>query len=272
MNFNNTTIIHYNDAKNRRTIKFNFSTKISPLTSMTMQKPWSFKAIELLLYVQIGLAFIVSSYGILFLIVREVLTYGHEFFDQMPVLSQAILNYGYGFWGWLVGLLGWTWTGKDIESPDFILISVLFYLPELIVSSVILFVLKTKSIIVVRRTAILILLVKITSNGAIVSLGLPISILPISIFTLCSIFAVAFLSLKPARYLILTAITIAIRVMTIALAISGTKNSYPSVVFLLHYSEDYFYKIFFSIYLLFTILVVAFLFLKPVQQYIHLRS
>lgn len=233
--------------------------KIPPFTSTTMQKPWSFRAIELFIYVQIGVTFIVSSYGILFLIVREVLTYGHEFFDQMPVLSQAIISYGYVLWQLLMMSLGLR--PMNVASADFILDTAIILFFEFIVSSVILFVLKTKSIVVIRRTAILVLFIKITSGGAIVSSGLPISI-----FTLCSVFIVAFLSLKPAQYLMVMATATLVRVMTIAF---NENQNYPSVGLIPFYSDLY---IFFLISVLFTILVVAFLFLKPVQHYIRLRS
>ena len=226
-----------------------------------MQKPWGFNAIKFILYVQIGLAFTVSSYGILFLIVREVLTYGHEFFDRMPVLSQAILNYGFKLWVLLMRSLSLGWLPMPVASPNFILGTAISLFFEFIVSSVILFVLKTKSLVVIRRTAVLVLFIRITSGGAIASSGLPISI-----FTLCSILAVAFLSLKPAQYLVVTATAILVRIMTIAF---NENQNYPSVDFIPSYSHLH---IFFFISVLCTIFTVAFLFLKPVQQYIRLQS
>ena len=160
-----------------------------------MQKPWSFRAIKLIVYVQIGLAFIVSSYGILFLIVREVLTFRQPFFDQMPVSYQAILNFGYTLWVLLMMPLGSI--PMPVKQADLILGIAIGLFFEFIVSSVILFILKTKSLVVIKRTAILVLLIKITSGEAIVSWGLLISI-----FTLCSILVVAFLFLKPVQHYI----------------------------------------------------------------------
>ncbi|MEL6442160.1 MAG: hypothetical protein AAFQ80_23310 [Cyanobacteria bacterium J06621_8] len=247
-----------------------------------MQKPWSFRAIEFLTYFQIVIAFIVSSYGILFLVVREVLTFRQPFFDQMPVLYQAILNYGYSIWYLLMRTFGSI--PMNVKAADFIFGTAIILFFEFIVSSLILFVLKTKSLLVIRRTAIMILFFRITSGGAIASLVLPISIiratsggvvtslvLPISIFifTLCSILAVAFLSLKPDQYLILIATTILTRSIPIALAVN--ENQIDSSSILLHHSDSPYY-IFFSICVLSTIFTNVFLFSNPLQQYIRLRS
>ncbi|MEL6580682.1 MAG: hypothetical protein AAFQ14_13105 [Cyanobacteria bacterium J06621_12] len=152
-----------------------------------MQKPWSFKAIEFLNYVQIGLAFIVSSYGILILIAREVLTFGRQ-----PNFDS---------WIWLVGLFGWK--EKYVQSPDFILGVALSFLFDFIMLSVILYILKTKSLVAIRTTAILTPIIRIA-----MSLGWELidpfgSVFTLTIYTLAfilfSILVVAFLFLKPVQ-------------------------------------------------------------------------
>ncbi|MEM8723755.1 MAG: hypothetical protein AAGE84_31500 [Cyanobacteria bacterium P01_G01_bin.39] len=159
-----------------------------------MQKPWSFKAIKFLNYFQIGLALIVSSYGILLLIAREVQTVGQPSFAR---------------WTWLVGLL-LGWKEKNVESPDFILGVALSFLFDFIMLSVILYVLKTKSFVVIRATAILTPIIRIA-----ISLGWHL-IDPFGAF--------------------------------------GTFTIYTFTL------------------IAFPILVVAVLFLKPVQRYIQVRS
>ena len=125
----------------------------------------SFKAIEFTIYAQIGLALVVSSYGILFLIVREVLTFQQLYYDQMPVLYQEILSYGSGLWSWFLKQIMYIHSDavKMIASPNFILaVALYFFFQEFIVSSLILYVLKTKSLVFVKITVIIQFFLRIT--------------------------------------------------------------------------------------------------------------
>lgn len=184
-----------------------------------MQKPWSFKTIEFIIYVQIGLALVVSSYGILFLVVREVLTYGHPFYDQMPTLNKSILTNGFKYWQLLIAQLMYASTNmpKSSSSAGYIFgLSKLFFF-ELIMSSIVLFVLKTKRLIIIKNAAIILLIIRI------------------DLFNIHQIAANDQTS---------------VRRFYISFFIGG-------------------YSLFFAVG---TILLVAFLFFKPVERYIKVRS
>lgn len=214
-----------------------------------MQKPRSFKAIELLTYVQIGVAFIVSSYGILFLIVREMLPYGHE-----------LLNYGYGLWNLLIMSFGWI--DKYIASPGFILGKSLSLLFELIVSSLFLFILKTKSLFATRGIAILAMIMRIAlHSGLIYLLGLPLFI-----FLLCSIFVVTFLFREPVQHYMMAILAL---VLSIALGSDLIAFFNRTLVYGLTFIDVNVYSFIFRYG---SILIVLFLFREPVQHYIRLRS
>ena len=154
-----------------------------------MQKPWSFKTIEFIIYVQIGLALVVSCYLILLLVLDVVI-------DGVFSTSTP---------GWLLGLLGYA--EPAMGGPQRVLAVGLAFFIELIVSSVILFVLKTKSLITIKTTAIPILILRIAifvnaNYGQIPLFGriyLSYSVTYPIIFTMGSIFIVTFLFLKPVR-------------------------------------------------------------------------
>ena len=154
-----------------------------------MQKPWSFKAIEFIIYIQTVIAFVVSCYLILLLVLDVVI-------DGVFSTSTP---------GWLLGLLGYA--EPAMGGPQRVLAVGLAFFVELIVSSVILFVLKTKSLIIIRITAILILILRIAifvnaDYGQIPLFGriyLSYSVTYPIIFTMGSIFIVTFLFLKPVR-------------------------------------------------------------------------
>ena len=161
-----------------------------------MQKPLSFKAIEFIIYAWIGTAFVASSYLILLLVLDVVI-------DGVFSTSTP---------GWLLGLLGYGVPGMG--GPQRVLAVGLTLFVEFIVSSVILFVLKTKSLFIIRTTAILALILRI-------------AIFVNADYGQIPLFGRIYLSLSATYHII----------STIGL-----------------------------------ILIVTFLFLKPVQQYIHVKS
>lgn len=158
-----------------------------------MQKPWSFRAIEFLSCVQMGLAYVVISNGIFLLTAHVMRLY---ILGRLPISISGSI-----FWTLLAGLTEYN-AGKG--SPYLILSVVLTFLFEFIVSSSILFVLKTKSLVVIRRTAILALVLRISLRY----LTNPVEHLIRGhtgytfIFILGSILVVAFLFLKPVQHYI----------------------------------------------------------------------
>ncbi|MEO1671775.1 MAG: hypothetical protein AAFR77_13480, partial [Cyanobacteria bacterium J06631_2] len=120
-----------------------------------MQKPWSFKAIEFIIYIQIGLALIGISYAIFLFGIRfpNVLledSGGETFRELLISISDASSLMFYR-------LLGEPELAK-LPASEFY--AALRFFIQFFVSSVILYVLKTKSLFVIRITAILALVLR----------------------------------------------------------------------------------------------------------------
>ena len=114
-----------------------------------MQKPWSFKSIEFATYLQIGLALVLIGSGTLDLMAIEMRN--HRVGELLNPISSSI------YWGLLAGL------GDTLEKggPYQVLGIVKLFFSELIISIAFLFVLRTKSLVLIQRTAFLALLLRL---------------------------------------------------------------------------------------------------------------
>lgn len=215
-----------------------------------MQKPWSFRAIEFIIYVQIGfvLGLIIGliSFVILSLIANEVINL------ELPLRITSMF---WEVWWRVMAILGDSIGKGGFNERLGELLGLSF---EFVMSSVILIVLKTKRLLVIKRTTILALIIRAALGGYLIYPHvLPLHIKSYTcIFMLCSILAVAFLSLKQVQYY-----TIAILTLIVGTAFLGRSTIYP---FLLLNINGYTF-----IFILGSIFVVTFLFLKPVQRYIQ---
>ena len=184
-----------------------------------MRKPLSFKAIEFLVYLQIGFVFGLIA-GYISFVVLSLITYGLINYES----TLSIITIFWKFYGWVMMLLG-DEIGKG-GLPER-LGELLGLFSELIMSGTILIVLKTKNLIVTRRTAILILITRIAFGGLLIyPFVLPLHVKSyICIFIFSSIFTVAFLSLRSMQYY-----AIAIFMLIIGITIGRSPIDYLSIL------------------------------------------
>jgi hypothetical protein len=166
-----------------------------------MQKPLGFRAIELVTSIQIGLAFLVSSYAFFLLADHEFGLFRFGLFRQLSLSVQAA-----EFEVWFLGFLGYVEPGK--VGVDRLLGIGITFLFELIVSGITLLTLKARNFGLLKVTAILVLVLRIINFLVLNDYRNPLSryltypdasILTLAIFIVGSLLVVTFSFLRSVQ-------------------------------------------------------------------------